>query len=294
MGTEDKSWQALLQNRFYIGEEIPTSGAELAKRLTESLQMLSAAQSLPGDGVQATITSPPNVELLQLNLSGFAVADDPNSLQKAKAQVSSDVSGVADRVPAQIAKMMVKAHPLIVREVPAEFDLQAEGIPFNWVIDKQGKVWFGLASESPQDMHGEFAARITKADLQRAAFQAASVGAAKNGLKLQDLDLEIRQVGNDFSIVGSAKLKKGFLSARADAKAAVKYDPKTMVATVADVQVASGNPAVAMILRMADSQIAKFRGQTFDLNQLLGGTGLQLTSLEVTASAADVRLVGKF
>ncbi len=294
MAANDKSLNALLENRFYIGKEIPTSGAELAQRLTESLQLLGTGKPLPADGVRATITTPPNIDLLQLDLSGFVASTDKSALERAKEQVTSDSSDVADRVPAAIDKVMLKAHPLTVQDVPAEFDLQAEKVPFNWVVDKQGGVWFGLANDRPDEMHGEFTARIEKSDLRRAVSQAVAVGAEQKGFALQDLNFDIKQVGNDFLVAGNAKLRKGILSARADAKAQVEYDPAKMVATVKAVDVHSSNPAVGMILRMMDAQIAQFRGKTFDLNALLGRSGIQFTSLEVDAGAADLRLHGKF
>lgn len=291
---KNSSWRKVLESRFFIGEQIPTSGQELSARLTESFRVITGGKALPADGIRATITSPPNVELLQADLSGLDLDIDDSTIESAKGQISSDTQDVADRVPAKIHKAMVKAHPLKVRAIPVEFDLQVEHVPFNWIIDKTRKVWFGLATETPQGMTGEFTGRIEKTALKRAVQEAVAVGAEQKGFKLADLDFDITQTGQEFLVAGSAKLRKGILAARADARAVVQYDPAKLQLTIKTVDLHSPNPAIGMILRMADGAIARYRGKTIDLNEMLSPTGQKLSTLEIIVSRSDVKLHGKF
>lgn len=290
----DSPLQTLLKTRFLVGTSIPSTGAELEKELDAALVSLTDTKAGRKDGVNATIDSPPNVKLLDLNLSGVGISLTSDSAKAAASKVSTDVAGVKDRVPAVLDKLMVKAHPLKVDGIPAEFDLQVETMPFNWVTDAKGQVWVGANTDDLESMSGEFAVRIEKSALKEAVREAVKVAVAKHGFALKHLDFDIAQDGERFLVDGVAKVKKSIISATVNARAVVTYDPKNFVLTVEQVAVNSGNPAVSMILKMAQGSIDRIQGRKFDLNSLLEGTGQQLKAADVTVSAHDVRVTGKF
>lgn len=293
MAKADSPFQELLKTRFLVGSAIPATGAALEGALNSALKSLAGPKASE-DAVRVTMSTPPNIELIQANLSGTRISLSPSTKAAAKKQVSTDVSSEKDRLPATLDKLMVKAHPLIVDGIPAEFDLQVESIPFNWVTDKSGQVWIGANQDDLGEMSGEFAARIETTALKQAVREAVKVGASKQGFALQDLDFTLKQQGQKIMVVGYAKVKRSFISAKADAKAMITYDPKTFVLTIDKIEVSSGNPAIAMVLRMAEGRIERFQGKKINLNSLLAGTGQQLTAADVTVSDHDVRVTGKF
>lgn len=290
----DSPLQTMLKTRFLVGNSIPTTGAELEKALQTALVNLTDTKAGKKDSVLATIDNPPNIKLLQANLSGVGISLTSDTAEAAASKVSTDIGGEKDRVPAVLDKLMVKAHPLKVDGIPAEFDLQVEKIPFNWITDKKGQVWIGANTDDLEPVSGEFAARIEKSALKEAVREAVKVGVAKHGFTLQHLDFDIKQDGERFLVAGQAKVKRSIISATANARAQVTYDPKNFVLRVETVAVDSANPAISMILKMAQGSIDRVQGKKFDLNALLAGTGQQLTAADVTVSADDVRVTGKF
>lgn len=291
--TTQNSWQTILQSRFYVGEEVPTSGAALSDRLTQSLQEV-LGETGGSHSVETTINVPPNVALLRADLSGVSTQVDSSVADRAKGQVQQSSVVSADRIPAQIDKVMVKAHPLTVQGLPVNFDLQVEKVPFNWVVEKDGKVWFGLEDQAPKAMTGEFSAHMTMTAFKQAVREAVEVGAHEKGIAVQDLDFDMHQVGNDFQVRGSARVRKSIISAKADARASLTYDPAKMTLRVSDVELSSANRAVSMLLRMAEGSIDKFRGKTFDLNEMLTPTGQQLKELNVVVTPSEVKVDGRF
>lgn len=294
MTDQNSSLQKVLSSRFYIGTKIPDSSSELSQRLSAALVDIVGPAAKTAASVHATITAPPAIHLIEADLSGLTVELGEKAAEAAKNKVSTDVTNEADRLPSLIDKVMVKAHPLKVDGVPAEFDLQVEHVPFNWVTDKDGEVWFAVDDPRSGNMTGELSAHVTNEALHEGVRRAVAAGAEQNGFKLLDLDFDLRQSGDDFFVVGHAKLKKGILAAKAEAKAVAHYDPKTLQLTVKELQIHSANPAVAMILRMADGQIAQYRGKTIDLNEKLAPSGYQLQTLTIEVTQAGVRLHGKF
>lgn len=290
----DSPLQTLLKTRFLVGDSIPTTGAELEKALQSARANLTDTKAGKKDSVLATIDNPPNIALLEANLSGVGISLNPETAKAAASKVSTDVGGEKDRVPAVLDKLMVKAHPLKVDGIPAEFDLQVEKVPFNWITDKQRQVWIGANADDLSSMSGEFAARIEKDALKEAVREAVKVGVAQHGFTLQHLDFDVQQDGERFLVAGKAKVKRSIISATANARAQVTYDPKNFVLKVDKVAVDSANPAISMILKMAQGSIDRIQGRTFDLNALLAGTGQQLTAADVTVSDRDVRVTGKF
>lgn len=293
MAKADSPFQTLLKTRFLVGSSIPSSGGSLAKALNSALRKVVGPKANE-DAVSVTMDAPPNIELLQANLSGTRISLSPDTKAAAESQVSTDVTSVKDCLPATLDKLMVEAHPLIVDGIPAEFDLQVESVPFDWVTDTSGQVWIGANQDDLSDMSGEFAARIETTALKQVVREAVKVGAAKQGFTLQDLDFTLQQQGQKIMVVGYAKVKRSFISAKADAKAMITYDPKTFTLTIDKIEVGSGNPAIAMVLRMAEGKIERFQGKKIDLNRLLAGTGQQLKAADVTVSDHDVRVTGKF
>lgn len=293
MGTTSSPLQELLGSRFLVGKAIPDTGKALSAALNNALNAVTDAKTA-ADQVSATIDAPPNIALIQANLSGTQISLSPEKAKAAKQQVSSGPSDIKDRLPAMLHKLMVKAHPLVVDGIPAEFDLQVEDVPFEWITGRDGRVWIGANEANLDAMNGEFTARIEMPALKQAVKRVVAVGAQQNGFALQDMDFVVQQQGDVFLVDGYAKVKKSFISARATAKARVTYDPKAFKLTINQVAVDSANPAVAVVLRMMQGKIASFQGKTIDLNELLAGSGKTLTKATIDVTDRDVRVVGKF
>ncbi len=294
MGNSDsKTWQSILTSRFLVGDHIPDDGAELAASLTEAVGEV-IDQPLPAGSIKAVVSSPPNISELRVDLSGQDLELVPEALQTVQGRVSSDVSQEKDRLPATLESAQLLASPVRIEGVPVELTVEAKAVPFNWITDRQGQVSFGLAQDGPGDMSGEFKLGVTKEALRVAVLEAASAAAQAKGFTLQDLDFDIRQSGNTFRIVGSARLRKSILTAQAEALATINYDPNTLRLTVDEVQLSSRNPAVAMLLQVMDSQLAPYRGKTIDLNEALSFTGQEIECLDITIRGNDIRVWGKF
>lgn len=291
--SKDTLRNKIFTSRFYIGPEIPTSGTELSEQLTDTVRTV-VGPGVKADGVRADISQPPNIAELQANLSGFDLDVDKTVASKAKKQISNDMASVVDRIPGTIKKIVLKAHPLVAQGIPVDFDLEATDVPFNWVKDNSGMIWFGLSEQKNEGTRGEFSGHITKGALRQAVKETVAVAAGKKGFHLIDLDFDVTQSGQNFLLVGNAKLRKGILSAKADARAALNYDPHSLTLTVTQLEVKSGNPAVAMVLHMVQGTIDQYRGQVIDLNEKLSPTGQKLQALDISVTHTDIRVHGKF
>lgn len=286
--------KTILDTRFLVGSEIPSSSAPLEAALNRALNTVTGSGERMKDTVDVDLVSPPNIQSIVANLSGLDFDLSSDAATKAQSQLSSDVTSVADRLPAVLDKLMVEAHPLVVEGVPVDFDLQVEKIPFYWVTDKDRQVWIGADDSDLGDMSGQFTLTISQDALQRAVRQAAEVAAAKQGVRILDLDLDIQQAGDVFTVDVKARVRKSIIKAAVVARGQVTYNPNSFKFRVDKVDVHSQNPAVAVLLKMVQSQIAQFEGKTVDLNSLLAGSGKQLTEARVDVSSGDVRVTGKF
>lgn len=290
----NNSLQKLLKSRFLIGSTIPTSGQEVSAVLSEAIREVAGSTASATNVVTATIENPPNIELIDADLSGLSFNLSAGVPASARNKVSTDVKNEVDRLPAVIDKVVLGANPIEVEGIPANLHVDVENVPFFWVTGSDGKVWFGVDDKNAPDLTGSFSALMEKSALNKAAFKAAAFAAEQKGFRLIALDMDIEQSGTDFVIKGEAKLRKSILQATAHGTVVATYDPKTLTLTVKKIDVGSSNPAVGMVLRMAEDKIAAYRGKVIDLNKELSPTGQELTELDITVRQGDVSVSGKF
>lgn len=288
------SLQKALRSRFLIGSTIPTSGQEVSAVLSAAIREVAGSTTNSSNVVTATIENPPNIELIDADLSGLAFNLSGGVPASARNKVSTDVKNEVDRLPAIIDKVVLNANPIEIDGIPANLHVDLVDVPFFWVTDSDEKVWFGVEDKSAPELTGSFSAVMEKSALNKAAFKAAAFAAEQRGFKLVALDMDIEQSGTDFVIKGEAKLRKSILQATAQATVVATYDPKTLTLIVKQIDIGSSNPAVGMVLRMAEDKIAAYRGKVIDLNKELTRTGQQLTELDITVGPSDVSVSGKF
>jgi hypothetical protein len=127
---------------------------------------------------------------------------------------------------------------------------------------------------------GDARVAVDRKGLVATAHGMLAVALSGHGLTLSDLDIQVDSRGPRAAALRvSAKVRKGFLSATAQATASAEVDAN-MVLTIGDVTVSSGNPLVAALLTAVRPRIEAAANRRIDLAAALP-PGVRL---------ADVRL----
>jgi hypothetical protein len=255
----------------------PTTGPDVAARLREALRDAggSGVQGLDRARIEAVLVGA-DVTSLDIDLTGV-VAGTPH----AGAGVEPWRPQVRSREEARVHRLRLDAHPLTAVDLPVDVAAELEGLRFAWVEGTDGRVGAELLEPSdaaPVTGHARVA--VDKQGLIGTAHGLLAVALAGQGVQLVGFDLDVRQQGpRAASLAIDAKIRKGFLSASAQATASASIDER-MVLTVGDIRISSGNPFVSALLGAVRGRVEAAAHQRIDLAEALP-PGVRL---------ADVRL----
>ena len=164
------------------GKTFPTSKEELAQQIRDAMDTVL---TLPkkGEPVVAEGGSFPSVKKLKINLNGASVsATEPPPKPKPSGKREPGI---------EVDQLEITGHPIQYESRKLELDLKGKGLRFDFGRDKKGQPLLILADAE----EGHVKAKISKADVEALALEAASFAAQKQGIKIQDLDLTLASDG---------------------------------------------------------------------------------------------------
>lgn len=159
------------------GDAFPKSNDELRQAIDEGLKLLGAPK-----GVVAIEGGFPNFSLLKIDLSGGHVGADTRPPAR----------DIRDRQPGiEVARLEVAASPLLCCDAPVNFLLTASDarLDFARIADGKPVLVFNAAHG------GEVDVQIRRADLQTLVHGIASAAAAKQGAKIEKVDVSLTTLG---------------------------------------------------------------------------------------------------
>ena len=176
----------------------PSSGPELSRLLTESLQRLFI---LTGAPVSIREKSYPDLEELDISLDGAQLRPDP---PRAPALSPDTLPGF------HVDRLKIMASPLSIGPATIHLALNASGVRFGQRKDAQDQLVLSVEAATDGKLH----ISTTPANLEAAIAAMAKQEAAKQGVVIDAVHLTLRQKG-DRSVAAEVQLRarKLFLSA---------------------------------------------------------------------------------
>lgn len=261
----------------------PDSGPALTARLREVMTTNLGDHATGLDRVRIdaeTVPGSPDVARIDVDVTGLVVramtpADAPDPAETVEHVTARD-QAVARAISAQ-------GHPVTVAGVAVDLDVEIRDLRFTWVEGADGSLSIeesGQSTEAP--VNGHLRAAASRDALVSTVRELATKALADQGFTLTSLDVDLASRGpRAASIVASAKIRKGFLSASAQITATASID-QAMVLTLSDLGATSRNPVVAALLLAVRGKLDQLDGKRVDLaSSLPPGVTLSDVRLEV-------------
>ena len=259
---------------------VPTSAAEVERRIGALLATLAqpGVHGLADVRVAAEVDGA-DVASLRVEASGLAV-DDLDGGSRPVTSVE-----VVRREPGTVRRLEVSAHPASVRGVPAEVDIAAGDVRFDWVVGADDQVYVEV--RQPSDTHpvvGTARVAVAHEDLVVAVRAVLAEALRAKGFTLTALDLDLQNRGpRALAVRADAKVQRSFLRAGVTVTASASID-RSLVLEVGDTTISSSNPIVEGFLGPFRSKVAAEADRKIDLAaQLPAG----VTVSDVSIAAGD-------
>jgi hypothetical protein len=261
------------------GKEFPTTSDELDEALAGAL---AEVFTLPkkNTGVSVTGGEFPDVGKVAINLDGASVtANEP----------PPPPVGVGKRKPGiTVDKLQLTGHPIRYEQTKLDLELSASGLEFEFDRDKQGNPLLVLTDA--KDGHVE--AKISKKDIETIALTAATLAAAQQGIKVQELELDLKSEGSrSVSADVRVKAKKMMVSGVLRIRGRVDVDD-ALNATLSDLSCAGEGMIGTMAAGTVEKHLKPYEGKQIPLMAFSLGD-LTLHDLQVEINGA-VRVTASF
>lgn len=251
----------------------------------------------------------PDIDLIDVDASGTAITSPlgPPGAHEPERQPQEEPGGAPVPAPGRLRHLQVRARPMEVLGAPVHLDARLRDLAIAW-REEDGSGRLILAEPSAQSpLHGQVEIRISQAGLATAIERLGTHLLEGRGA-LDDVELEISGAApGTLRISGSGRIRRGPLRARVRVGAQVdvqEADPHqpgagsgpgsgpigsggaptggrpALVATLAQVRVASRHPVVAAMLAVAAKDLQGLQGRRVPLRSPEGEVGV--TALRVT------------
>ena len=263
------------------GKTFPTSQAELAQQIRDAM---NDVLTLPkkGESVTAEGGSFPSVKKLKINLNGASVsATEPPPKPKPTGKRQPGI---------EVEQLEITGHPIQYESRKLELDLKGKGLRFDFGRDKKGQPLLILADAE----EGHVKAKISKADIEALALEAARFFAQKQGVKIEDLDLTLTSDGpRSVAAEARVKAKKLVMSGVIIIKGKLVVDDE-LNATVSDLNVDGEGMVGSMAAPMLQKLIKPYNGTEIPLVAFsLGDVALRDLKITVKDSVQVTADFGK-
>jgi len=165
------------------GKKFPTSTDELKDSITAALTDVFTPDGDEEEVVTIDGGKFPALKSVSINLDGATVSTNkppPKPIGTGKRQPGPSVT-----------KLDLTASPIQYEQAKLNLKLTAAGLQFDFDRDKTGNPLLVLTDAKS----GKVDARISKDDIESLLKEAAGVAAKQQGIKIQDLELELKKAG---------------------------------------------------------------------------------------------------
>jgi hypothetical protein len=234
------------------GKTFPTSKDELAQQIRDAM---NDVLTLPkkGESVVAEGGSFPAVKKLKINLNGASVsATEPPPRPRPTGQREPGI---------EVDQLELSGHPIQYGSRKFDLDLTGRGLRFDFGRDRKGQPLLILADAD----EGHVKAKISKADIEALALEAARFFAQKQGVKIEDLDLTLTSNGPR-SVAAEARVKarKLVMSGVIRIKGKLEVDDE-LNAIVSDLDVDGEGVVGSMVAPVLQKKIRPYNGMRIPL-----------------------------
>ena len=163
------------------GKKFPSSADELTEAITTALADVFTLRG--DDAVELTGGKFPTIKTVTIDLDGASVS--------AKAPPAKPI-GTGKREPGPcVDKLNLSAQPIKYEQTKLNLKLSATGLKFDFDRDKKGNPLLVLTDAKD----GKVDARISKNDIETLMTEAATLAAQQQGIKIEDLELDLKKTG---------------------------------------------------------------------------------------------------
>ena len=261
---------------------VPGSGAEVESRVTALLAAL-AQPGVGGLGGVRVAAEVDGADLASLRIDASGVTVDDQRLTAVRP--GAPAVDVVRRDPGTVRRLEVVAHPASVRGVPAQVDIAASDVRFDWVAGADGGLYVEVREPSDDEpVVGTARIAVAHRDLVAAVRAVLTDVLQDKGFTLTALDLDLQNRGpRALAVRADAKVQRSFLRAGVTVTASASID-RSLVLEVGDATISSSNPLVEGFLGPFRSKLADQADRTIDLAaQLPAG----VTVSDVSIAAGD-------
>ena len=194
------------------GKDFPTTADDLATAIRDALETVFTLPKKTA-GVSVDGGKFPDLKSVTLDLDGAAVS---------ATKPPPKPVGVGKRKPGvTVDKLEISGHPIKYEKAKLDLDVSAKGLTFDFDRDKKGNPLLVLTDAKD----GKVQAKISKADLQSVLLEAATLAAKQQGVAIQDLQLDLKQLGpRSVSASARVKAKKMMMSGVVNVKGQLDID----------------------------------------------------------------------
>lgn len=276
----------------------PTHGEDLLARVRaaaheEGITALHASVADAFFAGTAVQLDGDDITSLAVDATGIVIPEEAFG-PDAEPSYGSTLPPVVASTPGMLRLATFRAHPITVAGVRADVDVEIRDLPLRWVETSDGGSGVEpLEPSASQPVTGHLRLSAPQAALLDAVRRIATTTLAAEGVTLTRLDIALTSTGpRQVRVVADAKLRKGILSASAQASGAASLDD-AMVLRFSDVSLGSANPIVAGLLAMARGRVQEATREPIDLAaQLPAGVRVADVRLDVgTDLVVSARLV---
>ena len=257
---------------FLGGTDFPTTRASLAAAVREGLRKVLTLPSA-GEVVKIEGGELPTVQSVRVDLTGARAPLD---------HLPPEPRGVGQPQPAGTAETLeVMAHPVYLGEAAVDLALSARGVTFDYERDAAGRPLLVLKDAR----EGQVSLQVTRADLENLLLTAARTAAVRQGVQIQEANLNLKQL--DPRTVGAevrVKAKKMFVSAVITLRGRLAIDD-ALNATASDLACDGEGVLGGMACSVLRPQLDKVSNRVFPLTALSLGE-IRLRDLRIDAGEA--------
>jgi hypothetical protein len=260
------------------GKEFPRSADELVEAIQNALgKVLTLAKK---DAVTAEGGKYPSIKKLKVNLNNATVsAAEPPPKPKPTGKREPGIT---------VDQLEVTGKPVKYEQNKLDLQLRASGVKLDFGRDKDGQPLLVLTDAK----EGHVEAKMSKDDLKSLARRAAEMAAKPQGIKIEDLDLNLTSEG-ERSLTADVRVKAKKMMVSGVLKITGKVDVDDQLnATLSKLDVDGEGMVGTMAAGLVKSKLKPFEGKVFPLMTFSLGD-VTLRDLKVDAKK-DVQVSAEF
>ena len=253
------------------GKEFPESSEDLETAINDALSDVFNLKGSKSAGAHLDGGKFPSIKAVKIDL-------DDATVSASKPPPKPIPTGKHREPGPKVEKLDLSAQPIHYEQAKLNLKLNATGLKFEFDRDKKGKPLLVLTDAKT----GKVDARISKADIEFLATEAASLAAKQQGITIQDLDLDLKSAGpRSVAVDVKVKAKKLMMSGTIRITAQCDIDDE-LNATLSNLQCTGEGMIGSAAAGIVQKKIQPFNGTTVPLMAFsLGDVALRDLKIDV-------------